>query len=227
MSLLQELNTQLETIADGILPSLVAVKNPHPRRRRGHRNGRHMRRGERGWGRRARRGGRHTHHMSGGAGVVWSEDGVIITNAHVVAPSMKMEVKPLVEIAGTEYSAEITAFHPEADIAVLKIDAQELTPASIGNSDELRAGDWITAIGHPYGITAAATSGTIIAVGKHPEMRFESDLIQAGIHLRPGHSGGAMLNDQGELIGINSMIAGPNVGLGIPINTVSTLIAEA
>lgn len=209
MSLLHNLNLQLETIAESILPSLVAVKNPMRHRH------------YRGWRGRSRT---HTHHSSGGAGVIWSADGIIITNAHVVAPSMKMETKPLVQIGEAEYEGEITAFHPKADIAALKIDAQDLTPASLGNSDDLRTGDWITAIGHPYGITAAATSGTIIAIGKHPEMPFDSDLIQAGIHLRPGHSGGAMLNDQGELIGINSMIAGPNVGLGIPIKTVSILL---
>jgi serine protease Do len=107
------------------------------------------------------------------------------------------------------------------------VEANDLPALPLHNGAPLRTGQWVMALGHPWGVTGATTAGMIIAVGRPVEqLPFPGDLIQVGLHLRPGHSGGPMLDSQGHLVGINTMIAGPEVGLAIPANTVKKFLKK-
>lgn len=196
MSVLQSLNNELAGVVEKIRPNLVQIQNK----------------------------GRN---QSGGAGIIWDTDGLIITNAHVVAPSIKRHRSPTIVLPdGTTSDCEVVAIDNAHDLAALKVSAPNLDAVSVGDSKSLVSGDWVTAIGHPWGVVGAVTSGMVITVGQSPEIQYEGDLIQVGLHMRPGHSGGAMVNDQGALIGINCMIAGPDVGLAIPSATVKQFVKQ-
>jgi S1-C subfamily serine protease len=161
---------------------------------------------------------------SGGAGVVWSAAGLILTNAHVIRRQA-----PQVELHdGQRYESRIVARDPQRDLAFLQISFADLEPLVRGQSKALRPGDWVLSIGHPWGVRGAASAGSVIAVGQPAEQigRYRGDLIQVGLHLRPGHSGGPMVNASGEWVGLNTMIAGPNVGLAVPIHVIETFAQE-
>lgn len=203
MGILQQLNQDLARIVAGALPSLVQVQND-------------------GGGGRGRASA-----PSGGAGTVWHADGLVLTNAHVVAPSVRGRRTPVVVLAdGSRHRARVVGYDARHDIAALTIDARGLPTIEVGDSAEIATGDWVTAIGHPWGVRNAVTAGTVITVGTPPEIPYDGAMIQVGLHMRPGHSGGAMLNDAGQLVGINCMIAGPNVGLAIPVNTVKRFLKQ-
>jgi S1-C subfamily serine protease len=159
-----------------------------------------------------------------GAGTIFQSDGLIVTNAHVVG-------KGPVKIAlpdGQEKDAEILALDRNRDLAMLKIQTQGLSTLPLGDSNSLRAGEWVMAFGHPWGIQGAATAGVIIGLGDQlPERpRFGKDWIAVNLHYRPGHSGGPLVDGSGRLIGINTLMTGPNVGLAIPIHEVVTFLQE-
>ena len=161
---------------------------------------------------------------SGGAGVVWSQTGVILTNAHVIRHRT-----PQVELTdGRQFEAEVIAHDQRRDLAFLQLPTADLFPIARGQSSSLRPGDWVLSVGHPWGVRGAASAGSVIAVGRPSEQvgRYEGDLIQVGLHLRPGHSGGPMVNAQGELVGLNTMIAGPNVGLAVPLKVIEAFAQE-
>lgn len=159
---------------------------------------------------------------SGGAGVVWTADGLLVTNAHVLR-----ERTPEVELHdGRRFGANIVAVDDRLDLAALRINASDLTPIRRGRSADLRAGNWVIAIGHPWGVRGAASAGSVIAVGQPTEFNGPTGdgLIQVGLQLRPGHSGGPMVNGAGELVGINAMMAGPLVGLAVPVDVIERFV---
>ncbi|MCB8982235.1 MAG: trypsin-like peptidase domain-containing protein [Ardenticatenaceae bacterium] len=155
-------------------------------------------------------------HLGSGAGTIWHADGLILTNAHVV-----QRHAPQVLLAdGRSFPSRLLAYDESLDLAALSIAAHNLPTMELGSSRRLRAGDWVIAIGHPWGVVGAASAGTVIDVGVPLELpRYPGDLIQVGLQLRPGHSGGPMVDGNGRLVGINTMIAGPQVGLAIPLHT--------
>ena len=156
-----------------------------------------------------------------GSGVIFSKDGYIVTNLHILS-SNNINVKL---DNGKNYSANIIGIDKNADIAVLKIATEDdLTPISFADSDALMVGDKVLAIGNPYGIGTSVTSGIISATGRdygNPYLQ----LIQTDAAINPGNSGGALINENGNLIGINSKIfsktgAYQGIGFAIPSNLV-------
>jgi len=157
----------------------------------------------------------------GGAGTIVHEDGLIVTNAHVVrrrSPKVRLW-------DGRELQGRLLAYDERFDLAAVSVDATGLPTIEMGNG--LRAGQWVVALGHPWGVTGAASAGMVIAVGEPMEgPQLHGGLVQVGLQLRPGHSGGPMLDGDGRLVGINTMISGPGVGLAVPIGTVKRFLKE-
>ena len=156
-----------------------------------------------------------------GSGVIFSEDGYIVTNLHILSGN-NIDVKLN---NGKNYSASIIGIDKNADIAVLKISTDEpLIPINFADSDNLKVGDKVLAIGNPYGIGTSVSSGIISATGRdygNPYLQ----LIQTDAAINPGNSGGALINENGNLIGINSKIfsktgAYQGIGFAIPSNLV-------
>ncbi len=161
--------------------------------------------------------------MGGGAGTIWHSDGLIITNAHVINRRGEIYVK-LPD--GTTLPANLLAIDPLRDIAALSIEAHDLPTIELGKSKELRAGQFVTAIGHPFGVRGAATSGIVIGTGSDdlPEMITGREWVMVSLHLRPGHSGGALVDATGRLVGINTVMTGPDVGGAVPVDVVKQFL---
>jgi S1-C subfamily serine protease len=151
-----------------------------------------------------------------GSGVIFSKDGYVVTNYHVINNAKNIIIK----IDDYELNANIIGFDKNSDIAILKIETQlDLEPISIGSSDNLRVGDEVLAIGNPYGIGISVTSGIISATGREYGNPY-LNLIQTDAAINPGNSGGALINTKGNLIGINTKIyskTGAYQGLGFAI----------
>ena len=161
----------------------------------------------------------HNGHQGHGAGTIWHEAGLVITNAHVIAGRGRGGLYVTLP-DGRRLRAKVLARDADRDLAALEIDAGELATIELGNARRLRSGDWVLALGHPWGVAGAVTAGNVSATGAPPEMRWAGgDLIQVSLQLRPGHSGGPLVDAGGRLVGINMMIAGPDVGLAIPVHT--------
>ena len=160
-----------------------------------------------------------------GSGVIInSSKGLIITNNHVIAKATDIKVKLM---DGREFKAEIVGTDPATDIAIIKINAKNLKSLKIANSNDLRVGDFVVAIGNPFGIGQTVTSGIISALGRSGlGIEAYEDFIQTDASINPGNSGGALVNLRGELIGINTAIIGSGgrnpgsigIGLAIPAN---------
>jgi len=160
-----------------------------------------------------------------GAGTIWHSDGLIITNAHVVMGRHKPRNLQVVLQNGEHYPAKILVADETLDIAALAIDAQGLPTIEIGDSSDLHAGEWLMAIGHPWGVLDALTAGVVIGTGdKLPEMPVQRDWIALDMKMRPGHSGGPLFNQAGQIVGINTMIQGPEVSFAVPINVVKQFL---
>jgi Do/DeqQ family serine protease len=168
--------------------------------------------------------------QAAGSGVIVDADrGYVITNHHVIrnAEQVVVTLKDRRQLP-----AKLVGTDPGTDIALLQIDAKGLTAIRIGDSDTLQVGDYVIAIGNPFGIGQTVTSGIVSALGRSglsPE-GFE-DFIQTDASINPGNSGGALINLRGELVGINSAIIGPsggNVGIGfaVPSNMARTVLAQ-
>jgi serine protease Do len=157
-----------------------------------------------------------------GAGVIWRNDGVVITNAHVVRRQSPEVILP----DGGTSSAQVLALNSDLDLAALKVSAESLIPFEVRDSKELMPGEWVFALGHPWGVPGAATGGVVIGFGaKIPENpRPHQEWIAVNLPLRPGHSGGALVDAQGRLIGINTIMSGPSVGLAIPTHVVEEFL---
>lgn len=169
---------------------------------------------------------------SAGSGVVWSSDGYIVTNFHVIRDATRILVtfsdKRTVE-------AELVGADAGADIALLKVKASKLTPLPLANSDSVQIGEWVLAIGNPYNLTYTVTAGIISARGRNLNLLqgplpLES-FLQTDAAINPGNSGGALVNLKGQLVGINTAIAsrtGSYVGYGfaIPVNIVRKVVED-
>ncbi|MDA0733852.1 MAG: trypsin-like peptidase domain-containing protein [Chloroflexi bacterium] len=157
-----------------------------------------------------------------GAGTIWHRDGLIITNAHVVR-----DQSPRVSLPnGDTLPAKILAHDAKLDVAALSVDATDLPTVELGDSQNLQPGQWVTALGHPWGVSGAATGGVVIGSGAGlpdvPEQ--DREWIAVSLHLRPGHSGGPLVDAQGRLIGINTMMIGLEVGLAVPVHLVKEFL---
>ena len=164
-----------------------------------------------------------------GSGIVMKSDGYILTNAHVVGNSNKLNVTVVID--KKEYSAKVVGFDTRTDLAVLKIDAQNLTAAQFGNSDELNVGEWVLAIGNPGGIefSNSLTRGIVSALNR--SLGSENNpvkYIQTDAAINPGNSGGALVNMYGQIIGINTAkkMDYEALGFAIPINTAKTIVDD-
>lgn len=160
--------------------------------------------------------------QSAGSGVIVdAKKGVVLTNFHVVKDAEEVMVSL---IDGRAYKAEVLGQDPGLDIAVLKIDAEDLTEVPLANSSELQVGDFVVAIGNPFGLGQTVTTGVVSALGRTGlGIEGYENFIQTDASINPGNSGGALVNLRGQLVGINTAIiapAGGNVGIGfaIPIN---------
>ncbi len=160
----------------------------------------------------------------GGSGVIWSPDGLIVTNAHVARGDTAT-----VELSdGRVFEATVTAKDARRDLAALKVDAADLPAAPIGDSDALRVGELVLAVGNPLGLVGALTTGIVHAVGATenvpgPRGDGRQEWVQADVRLAPGNSGGPLADARGRVIGINSMIAG-GLGLAVPSNAVRNFL---
>jgi serine protease Do len=149
-----------------------------------------------------------------GSGVVWSDDGLIITNAHVArGPSAKISLWD-----GREFQAQVTARDARLDIAALRISATQLSVATSRDSSDVQAGEIALAVGNPFGFLGALTTGVVHAVGPLRGLG-SRNWVQSDVRLAPGNSGGPLTDAQGRIIGINSMVAG-SLALAIPSNEV-------
>ncbi len=164
-----------------------------------------------------------------GSGFIIDGDGSILTNNHVVENAQKIVVKLSDE---QEYEAKVVGRDPKTDIAVIKIDIKGgMTAASLGDSDNLEVGEWVMAIGNPFGLDSTVTSGIVSAKGRHIGQGPYDNFIQTDASINPGNSGGPLINLSGEVIGINTAIfsrSGGNIGIGfaIPINLVKELLPQ-
>lgn len=163
-----------------------------------------------------------------GAGTVWHSDGLIVTNAHVVlARQGPRRLEVITPTDGAVYRAQILAADRRRDLAALAIPAQHLPTVRIGRSRELRPGQFLMALGHPWGVLDALTAGVVIGTGDRlPEQADGRDWIALDMKMRPGHSGGPLFNTAGELVGINTMIRGPEVSFAVPVDEVKAFLKE-
>jgi serine protease Do len=163
----------------------------------------------------------HAGPKGNGSGVIWSSDGVIITNAHVLRRE-----RVRVQLWDTrELEAMLVASDPVRDLAALRVDAKNLPAATAADSSRVRPGELAIAIGNPLGFVGALTTGVVHAVGPLPRLGPQT-WVQAGVHLAPGNSGGPLADAAGRVIGINTMAAGP-LAFAIPSNAVVDFLAGA
>ncbi|MBO5170360.1 MAG: trypsin-like peptidase domain-containing protein [Oscillospiraceae bacterium] len=179
--------------------------------------------------------GQRTTSAAAGSGFLFTDDGYILTNYHVVQGADSVTVSTY---DGTKYDAKIIGFDESNDVAVLKIDAEGLTPVVIGNSDQLNVGDSVVAIGNPLGeLTFSLTSGTVSALDREVTMSsgISMELIQTDCAINSGNSGGALFNMHGEVVGItNAKYSGSsgsgasidNIAFAIPINDVYSIVTS-
>ena len=169
---------------------------------------------------------------STGSGVITTDDGYIVTNNHVVSDAQSVEV---VLEDGRTYTAQVIGTDPSTDLALLKIDEQNLPVVPFGNSDALRVGEWVLAVGNPFNLTSTVTAGIVSAKARNinilkDRLAIES-FIQTDAAVNPGNSGGALVNARGELVGINTAIAsttGAYAGysFAVPVEIVKKVIDD-
>jgi serine protease Do len=164
-----------------------------------------------------------------GSGFIIGSDGTILTNGHVIANAKKIVVKLS---DNREFEAKVVGKDSKTDIAVIKIDAKESLPkVQLGDSDRLQVGEWVMAVGNPFGLENTVTSGIVSAKGRHIGAGPYDDFIQTDASVNPGNSGGPLVNGRGEVVGINLAIVsqtGANVGIAFatPINLVKELVPQ-
>ena len=153
-----------------------------------------------------------------GTGFIVSEDGYVMTNNHVVEGASEVRVRLK---GGEERTAEVIGTDPGTDLALLKIEAGGLTPVRFGDSDALRIGEWVVAVGNPFGLESTMTSGIVSAKGRRGVgISDYEDFIQTDAAINPGNSGGPLVNLRGEVVGVSTAIAtrsGGNMGIGFAI----------
>lgn len=167
--------------------------------------------------------------MAMGSGVIVSSDGLILTNAHVVK---NMENITVTLTDKRTFKAKVIGMDPDSDIAVIKIDAKNLPEATLGNSDKLRVGEVVFAIGNPFGLNGTVTSGIVSAKGRtNVGILGYEDFIQTDTAINPGNSGGPLVNIDGQVVGINTAIATGSggyqgVGFAIPSNSAKLVMDQ-
>lgn len=162
-----------------------------------------------------------------GAGTIWQRDGLIVTNAHVIARGGTLNVS-LGD--GRFFPARVLAQDRYNDLAALAIEAHDLPVITPGDSRDVHPGQWAMALGHPWGIRDAVTSGVVIGAGEDlVELQGATgrDWLAVSLHLRPGHSGGPLFDVAGRLIGVNTLMTGPDVGVAVPVDTVKRFLKAA
>ncbi len=164
-----------------------------------------------------------------GSGFIIKEDGVVITNNHVIANAEDI----LIRVGDKEYSAEVIGADPYMDLAVLKMKTKDkFKPVSFGDSNKARVGDWVVAIGNPFGLGGTVTSGIISARNRQIGLTRYEDFIQTDASINQGNSGGPLFNLKGEVIGVNTAIIAPGqsgsigIGFAIPANAASNVIDQ-
>lgn len=172
-----------------------------------------------------------------GSGVIVSSQGYIVTNNHVIENANEIEV---ILNDNSKYTAKLIGADPSTDIAVLKIEGDNFQPISLGNSDDLRIGEWVLAVGNPFNLTSTVTAGIVSAKARNinllsdrtnPNVVPIESFIQTDAAVNPGNSGGALVNTRGELVGINTAIAsqtGSYAGysFAVPVNLVQKVMRD-
>ncbi len=164
-----------------------------------------------------------------GSGVIIDAEGFIVTNNHVVADADEIVVKLS---SGEEYKGDIVGRDEKTDLALIRIEgAKGLRPATLGDSDGLRVGEWVLAIGNPFALDNTVTAGIVSAIGRNINQGPYDNFIQTDAAINPGNSGGPLINTHGEVIGINTAIfsrGGGNIGIGfaIPINLAGEILPQ-
>jgi serine protease Do len=172
------------------------------------------------------RGGRRLN--GGGSAVVITPDGFLLTSAHVVARSDGRGRASFVD--GRELAFDVVGTDPHSDLAVLRTDADDLTPAELGDAERLRVGQLVVAIGNPNGFAGSVTAGVVSALGRSlPTQggRIVDNVIQTDAALNPGNSGGALADGRGRVVGVNTAVAGVGLGLAVPVNAATRQIVGA
>ena len=167
-----------------------------------------------------------------GSGVIISKDGYIATNNHVVEGAVKIEVTLNDK---KTYNGKIVGTDPTTDLALIKIEESDLPAIYYGNSDDVNIGEWVLAVGNPFNLTSTVTAGIVSAKGRNINILKEDyaieSFIQTDAAVNPGNSGGALVNQNGELIGINTAIAS-NTGsytgysFAVPVNMVKKIMGD-
>ena len=164
-----------------------------------------------------------------GSGFIISADGYIVTNNHVVDQADKVTINLQGGREGESYEAEVIGRDPETDLALLKIKADVSLPTlSFGDSDEIKVGEWVMAIGNPFGLNHTVTAGIVSAKGRIIGSGPYDDFIQTDASINPGNSGGPLLNMDGQVVGINTLIiaSGQGIGFAIPSNMAKNVINQ-
>lgn len=172
-----------------------------------------------------------------GSGVIVSSEGYIVTNNHVIEDASEIEV---ILNDNSKYTAKIIAADPSTDLAVIKIEGSGFQPIPIGNSDDLKIGEWVLAVGNPFNLTSTVTAGIVSAKARNINLLSERNktdvvpiesFIQTDAAVNPGNSGGALVNTKGELVGINTAIASQTgsysgYSFAIPVNLVQKVMRD-
>jgi S1-C subfamily serine protease len=165
-----------------------------------------------------------------GSGVAISSDGYMLTSAHVVAGNNGVSAT---FADGRELGAKVEGSDSLSDLAVVRVDARDLTPAQLGDADDLRVGQLVVAIGSPMGLAGTVTAGVVSALGRSlptssgSAVRLVENVIQTDAALNPGNSGGALADGLGRVVGINTAVAGIGLGLAVPINDATRRIISS
>ena len=175
------------------------------------------------------RGTQQQEQIGTGSGVIISEDGYIVTNNHVIKDATELEVTLN---NNKSYKAKLIGTDSKMDIALLKIDADEKLPYStFADSDAVKVGEWVLAVGNPYNLNSTVTAGIVSAKARNLDTRGIQSFIQTDAAVNPGNSGGALVNTRGELIGINTMISSPTgsyagYSFAVPSNITRKIIED-
>jgi serine protease Do len=174
-------------------------------------------------------GNREYRTQSLGSGFVWSSDGIVVTNNHVVEGASSITVN---FNDGTQLPAKLIGVDPDSDVAVLRVSAKNLATAPIGTSGDLMIGETVVAVGNPFGLSGSVTTGVVSALGRsvpsNEQGRTFTDFIQTDASINPGNSGGPLLNIEGKVIGINTAIYANAQGIGfaIPVDRARKVIQD-
>jgi len=159
-----------------------------------------------------------------GTGLLVRADGLIVTNAHVVRRR-----DPTVTLAdGRHFHADVVGYDAARDLAVLSVEAEALPALTLREGRTIQPGDWVMGVGHPWGRVGASTGGVIVGVGSHWTWRplAGKAWVVADVHLRPGHSGCPLVDALGRVVGVGTMIVGPNLGVAVPASAVRALLDQ-